>query len=74
MLWRRRQEGTHVRHIVGRTVITHRCSPLQFKTAVCGSCESHFFFYSDVSPFRDLNSLAGILEDLWDHFVLNEMP
>jgi hypothetical protein len=67
------QDVAHGRHTVRCTLIAHRCLPLQFQTDLRESSESQFLFDGDVSPFRNLNSLTGILEDLRDHLVFYEM-
>lgn len=40
MMWRLLQEVARVRHTVSSTLITYRCSSLQFKTDMRWSCES----------------------------------
>lgn len=48
-------------------------SILSVPLSLCRTLRRIFLFDGDVSPLRNLNSLPGILEDLRDHLVFDEM-
>jgi hypothetical protein len=48
-------------------------SILSVPLSLCRKLRRSFLFDGDVSQLRNLNSLTGILEDLRDHLVFNEM-